>query len=374
MSGGATHARAAGGARTVLYLALALVLAGGALDAAPLYVPALGLALLALGLGGWVRLAARGAGVDAAGPRTAVEQEPYPLHVEPRRGWLPWPRAQVIHPMMREPLRLGRRPEATVAARLRFPRRGRWALESASLQIEDPLGMHRSEINGRARGAVLVLPRVEPVRVAAGGGALPAELAGARDRGHGDGGLDMASTDFEIDGLRPYRRGSPASRIHWPTAARRTELMEHRLVSGAATAPLVVLDGAGARADDLDCAARAAASLCRHLAEFGGCLLVAPGTARPLRIDRRLRGWPEAHALLALAGPRRASAIQIADAAGALFWVSASGRVPIRLGRRASAFLVCPGPAEGDDVAFTVAGCCGRRLFAAAIQRPARAA
>jgi uncharacterized protein (DUF58 family) len=371
----AAHAEAAGGARTALWLALGLAVAGAAFDSSPLYVPAVGLVLLAGGLSAWVRLAGRGVAVEAAGPRSTIEQEPYPLKLELRRGWLPWPQARVVHPLMSAGLQLPRRLGGAVTAHVRFPRRGRWALEPARLEISDPLGMHRAEVKGIARGAVLVLPRVEPVRVASGAGALPAELAGTHQRGDGDGGLDTASTDFEVDGLRPYRRGSPASRIHWPTAARRAELMEHRLVSGASSAPVVVLDGAGGGAEALDRAARAAASLCRHLAEIEGCVLIAPGAPRPLRIDRRLRGFSEAHALLALAGPLRPPlAIRLADAGGALFWVSASGRPPGRLARRASVFLVTPVPTEREGTDFTVAGCSGRRLSARLRERATRAA
>ena len=372
---GAAHAEAAGGARTALRLALGLVVTGAAFDASPLYVPAVGLVLLAVGLGAWVRLAGRGAAVHGSGPRSAVEQEPYPLKLELRRGWLPWPQARIVHPLMSGGLQLPRHPGGAVTAHVRFPRRGRWTLEPAQLEVSDPLGMHRAEVRGRARGAVLVLPRVEPVRVASGAGALPAELAGLHERGDGGGGLDTASTDFEVDGLRPYRRGSPASRIHWPTAARRAELMEHRLVSGVSSAPIVVLDGAGAGSEALDRAVRAAASLCRHVAEIEGCVLIAPGAPRPLRIDRRLRGFGEAHALLALAGPLRPpSASRLAEGAGALFWVSASGRPPGRLVRRTSVFLITPDPAEREGIAFTVAGCSGRRLSARPRERQARAA
>ena len=45
-----------------------------------------------------------------------------------------------------------------------------------------------------------------------------------------------------MDGLRPYRPGSPASRIHWRTVARSGEMYEKRFVAGADAAPLIVLD------------------------------------------------------------------------------------------------------------------------------------
>ena len=58
-------------------LGLALCLAGGTFDMASLYVPGVGLVLLAVGSVVWVWLAARGASVARVpGPHTVVEEEP----------------------------------------------------------------------------------------------------------------------------------------------------------------------------------------------------------------------------------------------------------------------------------------------------------
>ena len=68
-------------------LGVALCLAGGTFDAASLYVPGVGLIVLAVGALVWVQLAARGATVDRVpGPHTVVEEEPYPLRVEVKSG------------------------------------------------------------------------------------------------------------------------------------------------------------------------------------------------------------------------------------------------------------------------------------------------
>ena len=56
----------------------------------------------------------------------------------------------------------------------------------------------------------------------------PAAAAPARARAAARGSdpgvmgrrLDASPAELEIDGLRPYREGAPASRIHWPTVAR----------------------------------------------------------------------------------------------------------------------------------------------------------
>ena len=92
--------------------------------------------------------------------------------------------------------------------------------------------------SSRSRGApdeVLVLPRIEPVRA-------------ARRAGDGDGaaaarrGRPPVAAEVDLDGLRPHREGTPASRIFWPALARGGELMERRLRAEGDTRPLVVLD------------------------------------------------------------------------------------------------------------------------------------
>ena len=113
------------------------------------------------------------------------------------------------------------------------------------------------------------------------GGADPATRRLDGPDGPVGAGLDTRTIDFEIDGLRPYRNGSPASRIHWATVARTGEMVEHRLVAGADSSPLVVLDRFNpADQDALDSAVRAAASICVHLAPAGGCTLLVSGERR----------------------------------------------------------------------------------------------
>src|SRR5207253_4924794 len=121
-----------------------------------------------------------------------------------------------------------------------------------------------------------------------------------RDRGE-RGSLTADVAEIELDSLRPYRQGAPASRIHWPTTARTGETMERHLVSDADSRPLVVVDSRGAQGEEaLDAAVRAAASLCVHLARQGGAALLLPGERRAADVDRELRAWPSLHARLAL--------------------------------------------------------------------------
>jgi uncharacterized protein (DUF58 family) len=235
-----------------------------------------------------------------------------------------------------------------------------------TLHVEDPLRLGSAEIRASAVQRVLVLPRIEQVMV--GGGAL----FGAEARAHmgtgtprGDG-VGKRAVPSEMDGLRAYRPGSPASRIHWPILARSGELVERRLVGGADASPLVVLDAESPEDQEaLDRAVRAAASLCRHLAPAAGCLLVLPGERVPYRIDPELRLWPRAHARLAVveAGGRPPDH-RVLSRDAAVFWVSASKRIPPFASGSAGrvGYVVTPFPLDVGEPAFTVAGCSGNRI------------
>ena len=144
------------------------------------------------------------------------------------------------------------------------------------------------------------------------------EIALARSR--------RALAELEIDGLRPYREGSPASRIHWPTVARRGEMLERRLVAELDSAPLIVLDAAAPASEEaLDKAVRAAASLCVWLARHGGCAILLPGERRPIEVEHDMGSWPAVHLRLALVergGPPASSAL--GPRGGAVLWVTAA--------------------------------------------------
>jgi uncharacterized protein (DUF58 family) len=369
------------GARSTLKLAAAFLVAGIFFDSPSLLVPGIGLALLATGSAAWVRLAARATRVERErGPATVVEDEPYPLRIRIRRGLVP-PRGELSDPLLPDPLPIRasvRRRVSQVSLPLSFPRRGRHRLEPAKLVVRDPLGLHAREVEGDAGGELLVLPRVEAV-MAPGDGGAGAGDGDAAELGEGAGAsaLDTRAIDFEVDGLRPYREGSPASRIHWPAVARTGELIERRLAAGGDQTPLVVLDAKRPDdADSLDRAVRAAASLCVHLAQrAGGCTLLCPGERRPLRIDPELRAWPVAHARLAVVEAGSGTpAMATARSAGAILWISGRGGRPPRAPRGPGAqisYLVSPHPLAGLPVRFTVAGCHGQPLVSAARRRRA---
>src|SRR3954447_11675531 len=206
--------------------------AASAFDEPSLYVP--GLALLLLGVGSWlwVGLASQGAGiVRMPGPSTVEEDAPYPVRLERAPGMLPPPGGELDEPLLERPLRLNASTPWRMRVDVRFARRGRKALAPATLAIRDPLGPASRTLES-APAEVLVLPRVEPLGIDAQG--VTSGLGREASR------LSAHAAELELDSLRPYREGAPASRIHWPTVARHGEMVERRLVADVDLRPLVV--------------------------------------------------------------------------------------------------------------------------------------
>jgi uncharacterized protein (DUF58 family) len=314
---------------TVAACGLALVFLAFFFDAAPLFVP--GIALFAIGVlaPAWVWSSTRGARVRRhLSAERIIEGEPLAVTIEVRRafGIGGWGRLEVLEPLTSERLRLGgssplrgsRGVRVQVVAR--FSRRGEQRISPPSIAASDPLDLARAQTPGDgAPQTLLVLPRTEAVRW----------LGSARSRrlkaGEGDAATEaLAATDLE--GLRPYRPGTPASRIYWPALAAGHGLVERRLQADGDRRPLVVLDarerglGAGRDSAALDAAVRATASLVLDLARGGGCGLLLPGQPRATMIDPELAAWPAAYARLAVVGtdadPHPARAPMLASAAG----------------------------------------------------------
>ena len=257
-----------------------------------------GIALLALALGAiaWVELATLGGRLERTpGPTRLEESDPYPLRLGLRRTLVPPPGGELSDPLLDRPIPVGPRWRRGASRDIWLERPGRMALVPARLVVRDPLGLWRRELDSGRTAELVVLPRIDPVRWI-GPGSEPRGIAAGSgsdaDATSRRGGL----AQFEVDGLRPYREGSPASRIHWPAVARTGEMIERRLIAGGEPRPLVVFDPRGSSGRDLrERAMRAAASLCVELAQSGGCELLVPGERRPLAIDPSLRTWPEAH-------------------------------------------------------------------------------
>ena len=336
-------------AAAVALCGLVLGLVSLVFDAAPLFVPALGLIALSAGIPAWLWLAARGASTRRHLPaERVIEDEPVEATIEVRRGMLGLPGAQVVDPFTGSRFELSgelspAKGDRTTSVRVtsRFARRGLHRLPPPALIVRDPLELARVEaISAVGHQQVLVLPRTEPVRWMGSGATRRLRLPD----GHA-GSEALAAVD--LDGLRPYRTGTPASRIHWPAVARGAGLIERRLAADGDARPLVVLDarmpasaGRGGR-DLLDAAVRAAASLVLDFARVGGCGLLLPGEQRATKIDRELISWPAAYARLALveggSDSRPPALSTLRSRGGATIYVAAS---PVE---RLSAILSAPG-------------------------------
>ncbi|HTU95540.1 MAG TPA: DUF58 domain-containing protein [Solirubrobacteraceae bacterium] len=323
-------------AAVVAACGLVLCLVSLVFDAAPLFVPALGMIALGVGTPAWVWFAARGAATERHLPaERVIEDEPVEAEIEVRRGLLGLPGAEVTDPFTTtrfeltgelSPLRGDRTTSVRVSSR--FARRGLHRLPAPALTVRDPLDLARAEAVSRAGSQqVLVLPKTEPVRWLGSGHSRRLRLPD----GHA-GSEALAAVD--LDGLRPYRKGTPASRIHWPAVARGAGLIERRLQADGDARPLVVLDvrtpsvAGHAEIELIDAAVRAAASLVLEFSGAGGCGLLLPGEQRPTMIDRELISWPAAYARLALVegGSHSRPPVlgSMAARAGAMVYVAAS--------------------------------------------------
>ncbi len=365
----------AGRAALAAAAGLIALIVGLALGPAPLFVLGVGLLLAGLGAPAWTLLSARGVSVRRELAASRVEEgEPLEATLALEGGWLGLPVGEIRDPLAREELRIPRGRRARIRVVARFDRRGLRTLFPVELAVHDPLELTRTLCpSPQSAHEVLVLPRTEPVRTVGGGGARNL-------------GLDGRSSDVvaavEPDGLRAYRPGTPASRIHWPALARGAGLLERKLRVAGDTVPLVVLDvrGPNQTAEDLarvDAAVRAAASLVLELARASGCRLLLPGERRALEISPDLAGWPGAHARLAVVedGPtsKAPSPGAIQSALGPLFYVVAAPveRPPpaLRMDHARAVVLVLPqelaSPTRGT-LAFNVAGCAGMRVGRAA--------
>jgi uncharacterized protein (DUF58 family) len=316
--------------------------------AVPLFVVAVALIALGLGVPAYLLLAARGAAIERRQlPARVLEGEEVEPAVALRRGPLGLPGAAVHDPLTRDPTS--------------YRRRGLHRIAPPELELSDPLGL--AAVRKRSAGAeqrLLVLPRTGPVRwIATGGG-----------RRHAAGRSRASAEPFaavDVDGLRPYRRGTPASRIHWPALARGAGLLERRLQSDGEELPLIVLDCRGEDPDLLDDAVRACASLTLELGRRRGVRVLLPADRRPVVVGTDLGAWPAVHARLALVGggghaPAVSQRLGARGAAGVI-WVA--DRRPRRLAAVSVLVLpealAAPAPAQPS---FSVSGCRGFLLEA----------
>jgi uncharacterized protein (DUF58 family) len=262
-------------------LAVGVLVAAWAVGATALAILGFGLALAAILAKAWTRLVARGLAVERL-PATAPTVEGEPLRLEIELRGRPWLASRIelrdrVGPLGEQRVALG--PGSRGAVVLDRAPRGRYLLGPGRLLIDDPLGLSGVELAVPAAGTILVRPRVPEL------GLLFSD-AGSR----GDGGRHQPvrrPSGLEPHGVREYVEGEPLRAVHWPTSARRGQLMVRELEDAPRDSVAVLLDVersaiAGPPGDSsLDDSVRAAAGLVRaHAARSRGALLVI-GTPAP---------------------------------------------------------------------------------------------
>jgi uncharacterized protein (DUF58 family) len=345
-------------AAAVALAGLVLTLIAFLFDASPLFVPGIALVLIGAVAPAWVWASARGAQAERhLEAERVVEDQTLAATIEVRRSRLGLPGAEVVDPFTGSRLELGGPLSpfrggriANVRVVTRFPRRGLHELAPPALVVRDPLELARVECTSAAPAQrLLVLPRTEPVRWLDSGTGRSLRLPDGRSPAEAFAAVD-------VDGLRPYRPGTSASRIYWPAVARGAGLIERRLRADGDTRPLVVLDARDSSAGPtlVDAAVRAAASLTLEFARLAGCGLLLPGEQRVTAVDRELSTWPAAIARLALVeGGPDAKPPALGPAGGRLGpMIYVAARPPERLaalnGGRGLILLVVPGQCLSD--------------------------
>lgn len=373
-------------AASVAVAGLAVVLIAYSFDADPLFVVGAALLIIGIGLPLWVWSTAQTADVRRSllGERV-VEGEPATATIEIARGRLGLPGAVLHDPLADGPVAVslplslfGGAPRLQLRVIRRFARRGLRVLDAPELLVHDPLRL--ASVRARTsslRQELLVLPYTEAVRWGQRGGSRPHE---------GTGGSASAEpfAAVDTDGLRPYRVGTPASRIHWSALARGAGLLERRLRADGDTQPLIVLDArGGGPPEHLDAAVRAAASLTLELARLGGCRLLLPGDRRAVSVDPDLASWPRLHVRLAMVeGGENAPApmLELGMRVSAVFYVAARRieQLPQGLadhrGPRITVLPIALAGSAARSASFEVTGCCGVVVGSRTVRRAPAAA
>ena len=301
--------------RSVLALGGVTYLAAWAFGSAALYPVSLGLVLAVAASAVWVRALRRPltfrrtmpGGEHVAGEDVAVQLE---VEVE---GRVPAGGLAVVEQVAR----LGER-ETPLRRRdgrlrggyvLRALPRGRYPIEAARVVIEDPFALERVEVPLPSGESLLVYPRLVEL----------ADLfsdAGARSP-DGRRLLLRRSTGFELHSVREYEEGESLRRVHWPSTARRGQLMVKELEDAPRDEVAVLLDADASAVvgeppeTTFELAVSVAGSILRAHARRGRRSALVVNAARPVyqTVHSFESDWKRALEHLAAAEPDARSAV-----------------------------------------------------------------
>jgi len=288
--------------RLALALGLLTYLAAWAFGSKALYPVALGLLVAVLLARLWTRLARppvqlwrRIAAVDPL----EGDDVPVELALDRTSTFLPAPvvlREQIGKLGAREtPIPLRGTATYTLS---RLPR-GRYVFEDTAAVVEDPLGFDRLEVELAAPGALLVYPRlVELDRLFSESGAA------AHD---GRRLLLRRPSGFDLHSVREYEQGESLRRVHWPSTAKRGQLMVKELEDSPRdeVAVLLDVDPSAVVGESFDVQVRAAGSILRAHARRGRRAVLVVNSARrdQQRVQSAEGDWRSALDLLASVEP-----------------------------------------------------------------------
>jgi uncharacterized protein (DUF58 family) len=310
--------------RWILALGGGIYLAAWALGSEVLYPVAIGLILAVLAAALWVRLLKRPMTLRRTlgrGERLAGDDIPVQVELD-AEGLVP---SGTL--VLREKVaRLGEREVPLVRRHgrlrgrylLRRVPRGRYPIEGTEVVIEDPFGLERTAVELPSGASILVYPRLVDVdRLFSESGARTPE---------GRRLLLRRPTGFDLHSVRDYQQGESLRRVHWPTTARRGQLMVKELEDSPRDETAVLLDADGsalvgtAPDSSFELAVRAAGSILKSQASRGRRAALLVNGLRPVyqRVHSFDGDWQRALEILAAVEPDGHSAVAnlLADEAG----------------------------------------------------------
>ena len=295
--------------RWILALGGGIYLVAWAFGSTPLYPIALGLVLAVGAAALWVRILRRPMRLlRSLGRGDRVDGDDIPVQLELEAdGFVP---AGSL--VVREKIaRLGER-ETIIQRRhgrlrgryvLRRVPRGRYPVEQTHVVLEDPFGLERVDVELPAGASILVYPRLSDLdRLFSESGARTPE---------GRRLLLRRPSGFDLHSVREYGQGESLRRVHWPSTAKRGQLMVKELEDAPRDETAVLLDAdatavVGAPPDStFELAVRAAGSILKAHASRGRRAVLLVNSARPLyqRVHSFDGDWHRALELLAAVEP-----------------------------------------------------------------------
>jgi uncharacterized protein (DUF58 family) len=230
---------------------------------------------------------------------------------------------------------------------LRRVPRGRYGIETTHVVLEDPFGLERVDVELPAGASILVYPRlVDLDRLFSESGARTPE---------GRRLLLRRPSGFDLHSVREYERGESLRRVHWPSTAKRGQLMVKELEDSPRDESAVLLDADAATVvgeppdSSFELAVRAAGSILKAHASRGRRAALILNSARPAyqRVHSFDGDWHRALEILAAVQPdgRTPVASLLADDAGpasralelTVVTSALTGRLAERLAQRALA-------------------------------------